>query len=180
MRRSKAWREYARISTARSTACWAITTQSAWCPDSRRWESGCCSTSARSFRATEKRIYLAGIDDAHYYRVDNIEKAASEIPNDGFSILLSHTPEIYRQAAHAGFDLLLSGHTHGGQICLPGSIPITLDSYCRGTWARGLEIHDMMGYTSVGVGSSIVPVRINCPPEITCITFDAPDHAHSR
>jgi len=46
-----------------------------------------------------QRIYLAGIDDAHYYRVDNIEKAASEIPNDGFSILLSHTPEIYRQAA---------------------------------------------------------------------------------
>src|SRR5260370_29248144 len=63
----------------------------------------------------DQLIYLAGIDDAHYYRVDNIEKAASEIPDNGFSILLSHTPEIYRQAAHAGFDLLLSGHTHGGQ-----------------------------------------------------------------
>ena len=73
-------------------------------------------------------IYLAGIDDAHFYRVDNIEKAASGIPHDAFSILLSHTPEIYRQAAHAGFDLLLSGHTHGGQICLPGSIPLTLGS----------------------------------------------------
>ena len=59
-------------------------------------------------------IYLAGIDDAHFYRVDNIEKAASGIPHEAFSILLSHTPEIYRQAAHAGFDLLLSGHTHGG------------------------------------------------------------------
>ena len=75
----------------------------------------------------DQAIYLAGIDDAHYYRVDNIEKTASEIPNNGFSILLSHTPEIYRQAAHGGFDLLVSGHTHGGQICLPGSIPITLD-----------------------------------------------------
>jgi len=42
-------------------------------------------------------IYLAGIDDAHYYRADNIDKAASDIPQDGFSILLSHTPEIYRQ-----------------------------------------------------------------------------------
>ena len=51
----------------------------------------------------EQAIYLAGIDDAHYYRVDNIEKAASEIPDNGFSILLSHTPEIYRQAAHGGF-----------------------------------------------------------------------------
>ena len=82
-------------------------------------------------------IYLAGIDDAHYYRVDNIEKAVSKIPHDGFSILLSHTPEVYRQAAHAGFDLLLSGHTHGGQICLPGSIPITLDWSSPGTWDRG-------------------------------------------
>jgi uncharacterized protein len=113
-------------------------------------------------------IYLAGIDDAHYYRVDNIEKAAADIPHDGFSILLSHTPEVYRHAAHAGFDLLLSGHTHGGQICLPGSIPITLDSVLprhmgSGTW----KYHDMVGYTSVGAGSSIVAVRINCFPEIT-------------
>jgi predicted MPP superfamily phosphohydrolase len=53
---------------------------------------------------------LAGIDDAHYYRADNIEKAASNIP-DAFCILLSHIPEVYRHAAHAGFDLLLSGHT---------------------------------------------------------------------
>ena len=82
----------------------------------------------RTILRGDQLIYLAGIDDAHYYRVDNIEKAASEIPENGFSILLSHTPEIYRQAAHAGFDLLLSGHTHGGQICLPGSTPITLDS----------------------------------------------------
>jgi predicted MPP superfamily phosphohydrolase len=113
-------------------------------------------------------IHIAGIDDAHFYRVDNIEKAAAGIPDEAFSILLSHTPEIYRQAAHAGFDLLLSGHTHGGQICLPGGIPITLDSnlpraFGSGAWKYG----NMAGYTSVGAGSCIVPVRFNCPPEIT-------------
>jgi uncharacterized protein len=113
-------------------------------------------------------IYLAGIDDAHFYRVDNIEKAASSIPHEAFSILLSHTPEIYRQAAHAGFDLLLSGHTHGGQICLPGSIPLTLGSVLPRRFGAGpWEYHTMAGYTSTGVGSSIVPVRINCLPEIT-------------
>jgi predicted MPP superfamily phosphohydrolase len=113
-------------------------------------------------------IYLAGIDDAHYFRVDNIEKAAAEIPHDGFSVLLSHTPEIYRQAAHAGFDLLLGGHTHGGQICLPGSIPITLDSVLpRYMGAGAWKYHGMIGYTSVGAGTAIVPVRINCLPEIT-------------
>jgi predicted MPP superfamily phosphohydrolase len=115
-----------------------------------------------------QRIHLAGIDDAHYFRVDNIEKAAWQIPEDEVSILLSHTPEIYRQAAHANFNLLLSGHTHGGQICLPGSIPVTLDSVLprrmgAGAWAY----HDMFGYTSVGAGSSIIAARLNCPPEIT-------------
>jgi len=116
----------------------------------------------------DERIHLAGIDDAHYYRVDNIEKAAARIPHDEFSILLSHTPEIYRQAANADFDLLLSGHTHGGQICLPGSVPITLDSKLpRRMGAGPWTYKKMAGYTSVGAGSCIVAVRLNCPPEIT-------------
>jgi uncharacterized protein len=115
-----------------------------------------------------QHLYLAGIDDAHYYRVDNIEKAASQIPDGEVSILLSHTPEIYRQAAHADFDLLLSGHTHGGQICLPGAIPITLDSVLPRRMGSGpWRYRGMTGYTSVGVGSCIVTARINCPPEIT-------------
>ena len=61
--------------------------------------------------------------------MDNIEKAASQIPDNDFAILLSHTPEVYRQAADADFDLMLSGHTHGGQICLPGSIAIKLERF---------------------------------------------------
>ena len=123
-----------------------------------------CETIVRG----DQHIHLAGVDDAHYYRADNIEKAASGIPHGEFSILLSHTPEIYPQAAQAGFQVMLSGHTHGGQICLPGSVPFTLDSVlprrmAAGPWKYG----PMTGYTSVGVGSSIVPVRLNCLPEIT-------------
>jgi uncharacterized protein len=115
----------------------------------------------------DQRIYLAGIDDAHYYRVDNMERAVVHIPHGAFSILLSHTPEIFRQAAHADFRVLLSGHTHGGQICLPGSIPMTLDAKLPRRLGSGAwNYHDMDGYTSVGAGSSVVPVRFNCPPEI--------------
>jgi uncharacterized protein len=89
-------------------------------------------------------------------------------PPDEFSILLSHTPEVYQQAAHAEFDLLLSGHTHGGQICLPGRIPLSLDSVLPRRFGAGpWRYHDMQGYTSVGAGCSIVPARFNCPPEIT-------------
>jgi uncharacterized protein len=116
----------------------------------------------------EQRIHIAGIDDAHYYRVDNIEKAASQFPHDEFSILLSHTPEIYRQAAHADFNLLLCGHTHGGQICLPGGFPIILDSVLPRRMGSGAwRYHNMVGYTSVGAGSVIVSVRLNCLPEMT-------------
>jgi uncharacterized protein len=122
-----------------------------------------CAVIARG----EERLHLAGIDDAHYYRVDNIEKVAAQIPEGEPAILLSHTPEIFRQAAHAGFALLLSGHTHGGQICLPGGIPITLDSALPRRFGRGpWRFRDMAGYTSVGAGSCIEPVRLNCPPEI--------------
>jgi hypothetical protein len=113
-------------------------------------------------------IHLVGVDDAHFYRMDNLEKASAGIPSEAFTVLLTHTPEIYRQASHAGFDLLLSGHTHGGQICLPGRIPVTLDSVLPRSFGSGpWQYHDMIGYTSAGAGCTGVPVRFNCPPEIT-------------
>jgi uncharacterized protein len=121
-----------------------------------------------------QRIHLAGIDDANFYQVDNIEKAAAGIPHNEFSILISHTPEIYRHAAHTGFDVLISGHTHGGQICLPGGTPLTLHSDLpRYMGAGSWTYHDMIGYTSRGAGSSVVPVRFNCPPEINLHHFQS-------
>lgn len=119
-------------------------------------------------------IHLIGIDDAHYYRVDSIAMAGQGVPDGGVSILLSHTPEIYRQAAHAGIDLMLCGHTHGGQICLPGGTPVTLDAKCpRYMGAGAWRYRDMQAYTSAGAGCSIVPVRLNCPPEIVVHTLHA-------
>jgi uncharacterized protein len=121
-----------------------------------------------------ERIHLAGIDDAHFYQSDSIEKAAAGIPREEFSILISHTPEVYKDAAHAGFDVMISGHTHGGQICLPGGIPITLDSRLpRHMGAGPWKYSHLSGYTSVGAGSSVVPVRFNCPPEITLHHFQS-------
>jgi uncharacterized protein len=121
-----------------------------------------------------ERLYLAGIDDAHFFGVENFEKALDGVPVEGVTVLLSHTPEVYRQAAHAGVDLFLCGHTHGGQICLPGRIPLLLDAriprrFGRGSW----RYRDMLGYTSPGAGTSIVEVRLNCPPEITLHTLEA-------
>jgi predicted MPP superfamily phosphohydrolase len=113
-------------------------------------------------------LYLAGIDDAHYFRTHSLHHAAEAIPHGACAVLLSHTPEPYRNAAHVGFGLMLCGHTHGGQICLPGGWPLLTDSnapraFARGAWRYG----PMQGYTSVGCGSSVVDVRLNCLPEVT-------------
>ena len=119
-------------------------------------------------RRQGEAIYLAGIDDPHYYRADNIEKAGDDIPEGALSILLAHSPEIYRHAAHADFDVMLCGHTHAGQMCLPGGYPVMCNAdcprdYCAGAWTY----HGLSGYTSAGSGACVVDLRINCPPEIT-------------
>lgn len=113
-------------------------------------------------------IRLAGTDDPHYYETDNLDKALEGISDDEFTILLTHSPEIARKAAFAGVDLYLCGHTHAGQICLPGGRPLVANSRCRpdrisGRW----QLEEMQGYTSPGAGTSSVNVRFNCPPAIT-------------
>lgn len=113
-------------------------------------------------------IYLSGIDDPHYFRADNLEKTTQGIPEQSLSILLTHSPEIYQHAAYADVDLLLCGHTHGGQICLPGGIPIMCNAKCPRAMCRGnWRFRQLQGYTSLGSGSCMVDVRLNCPAEIT-------------
>ena len=110
----KAWRAW-RTSRIRYTVSWEITIRSAWSPAWKKWASECCSTEPRrSFAGISASIWRGSTTPTTI--ASKIEKAASQYPHDEFSILLSHTPEIYRQAAHADFNLLLSGHTHGGQI----------------------------------------------------------------
>src|SRR5262245_11770667 len=121
-----------------------------------------------SIKQDGQDLHVAGIDDAHFYRLENYRRAAQQIPRHETSILLSHTPEAYRQAADAGFDLMLCGHTHGGQICLPGGFPILTEATSPRRFARGAwRYHEMIGYTSVGAGTCIVDVRLNCRPEVT-------------
>jgi predicted MPP superfamily phosphohydrolase len=113
-------------------------------------------------------VFLSGVDDAHFYETHNFQKALSSVPQDAFSILLSHTPESYRVAAACGYDLMFSGHTHGGQICLPGGFPVITNANCPRRMVRGnWSYRNLVGYTSPGTGSGGVPARFFCPPEIT-------------
>lgn len=115
-----------------------------------------------------KKLWIAGIDDPHFYKTHDLTKVRSEIPGEDCGILLSHSPEPYAAAESLGFDLQLSGHTHGGQLCLPGGIPLIVPckigkNFVRGAWKYG----KLQGYTSPGTGSCGVAARLNCPPEVT-------------
>lgn len=115
-------------------------------------------------------IWVVGLDDPHYYGCDDLPGALKDVPDDGFKLLLVHTPEIIQEAADAGVSLYLCGHTHGGQICLPLIGPLLTNANCARKYTRGAwEFQGVKGYTNVGVGSSGVPVRFHCPPEIAVI-----------
>ncbi len=117
------------------------------------------------------RITVAGTDDTYYFYTD---KAMDVLEQDagGFKICLSHTSELCDVAARNNFKLYLCGHTHGGQICLPGGKPVISHQKSsalkvKGLWKEG----EMTGYTSRGVGVSGIPLRFNCSPEVTIVTL---------
>jgi hypothetical protein len=117
-------------------------------------------------------IWLLGLDDVHYYETGDLEKAVRLAPTNAVRILLVHSPEIIPEASAAGMDLYLCGHSHGGQICLPGGRPII--THCRGprSYKAGPWQHQTMrGFTSRGVGTSLFPIRLFCDPEIIIHTL---------
>jgi predicted MPP superfamily phosphohydrolase len=89
------------------------------------------------------------VDDAHYYGCDDLAQAVQAVPSNAFRLLLAHTPEMFAEAAKAGIDLYLTGHTHGGQICLPWIGSLVMNAACPREYTRGHWRHGgMQGYTS--------------------------------
>ena len=118
-----------------------------------------------------QHIHLTGTDDVHYFHSPAAHRALEAAPA-GFRIALIHSAELAGVAADKGFHLYLCGHTHSGQICLPGGRPVLTHlkvhkEYARGRWRHG----EMTGYTSAGLGVSGIPVRYNCRGEVTLVTL---------
>lgn len=117
------------------------------------------------------RVHITGVDDPYYYYTDQALTALEKSP-DGFKIAIIHTPSLYDVAAENGYRLYLCGHTHGGQICLPGGYPVIVHlkhgrKYYRGLW----RFKEMTGYTSQGCGTIGIPIRFNTESEVTLITL---------
>ncbi|MBW2368429.1 MAG: metallophosphoesterase [Deltaproteobacteria bacterium] len=114
-------------------------------------------------------LQLTGVDDPHDY-LTPMAIRSMKLSGSHCKVLLAHSPELYQPAEACGFSLYLCGHTHGGQICLPGGIAIltftnTGRHFYRGLWRYGA----MAGHTSPGCGAVKIPIRFNCPPEITVL-----------
>ncbi len=110
-------------------------------------------------------LWLAGVDDPVTGRHD-LDAALAEAPADEPVVLLSHMPDVHREAPPA-VRLVVAGHTHGGQVCLPGFGPLVTLSRLPRHQAHGL--HESAGrrlFVTAGVGTTGLPIRFARPPEI--------------
>lgn len=115
-----------------------------------------------------EQIWLSGIDDPHFFESHDVKRARQTVPDNRFAIMFSHSPGTYLEVEAAGYQFMLSGHTHGGQICLPGGYAISGHVKApRKMWRGAWQHESLKGYTSAGTGTGTVPLRFNCPPELT-------------
>lgn len=116
-----------------------------------------------------KYIYLLGVDDPDSKK-DDLPKAMIGAEENIPKILLAHSPDIVDNLRGEKVDLILVGHTHGGQIRIPFVKPFWVPTKNRGKYASGLfEIGNAILYVNRGIGMAALPVRFNCPPEIAVI-----------
>jgi uncharacterized protein len=119
-----------------------------------------------------KRLWIAGVDDILEGKPD-LELALRGIPSAEPVILLAHEPDWADHVSRHPVDLQLSGHSHGGQVRLPLVGPLFLPTLAK-KYPWGLhQVGRLTLYTNVGLGTIRLPVRLNCPPEVTLFTLRA-------
>ncbi len=121
------------------------------------------------FERGGERLRIVGTDDVHYYYTDQ-SLHALEVAAEGCTVALVHSPELYDAAAEAGVDLYLCGHTHGGQIVLPGGMaPLKHLRAGRHLFSGQWRHRQMHGITNCGAGTSGIPVRFNTRGEVLAL-----------
>lgn len=119
-----------------------------------------------------ENLHFCGVDDIWEGDV-RLDVVIAQLSDDSAAILLAHEPDFADTSAATGrFDLQVSGHSHGGQVVLPLLGPPVLP-YLGRKYPGGLyHVGTMFQYTSRGVGTAQLPVRFNCPPEITVFVLE--------
>jgi predicted MPP superfamily phosphohydrolase len=139
-----------------------------------------------AFKKNGASLYLLGIDDKDADGISNyiegksaphVEATYSGIPENAATILMNHKPYLFEEYAKTNIGLMLSGHTHGGQIVLArfGKTIITPSAFAskfiEGMYTPEMSSSKSQMYVSRGIGTVALPMRLNCPPEITQITL---------
>ncbi len=127
-----------------------------------------------TLRRAGRALHLCGLDDIRHGDV-RLDYVVAQLKDDDAAILLVHEPDFADVSAATGkFDLQVSGHTHGGPIALPLLGPPVLPLGGR-KYPSGLyQVGSMFQYTNRGVGVDRMPIRWNCPAEITVFELESP------
>lgn len=126
---------------------------------------------------SDEPLYLAAVD-SRWANQDDVSAALQGIPEGAPRVVLMHNPDTYELFPPSSAPLAVAGHTHGGQMRLPNSpqwswLKLTQkDKVFADGWARGYGEAGNNLYINVGIGMSIVPLRIFCPPELTLFTLE--------
>src|SRR6266545_2076118 len=119
------------------------------------------------FEKNGSAFWLAGVDDT-MVGLEDLPLALAGSQVDEFKLLLAHNPVILRRAARAGVDLVLSGHTHGGQVSLRSER--SASGRPRRRLLKGLARQgETQIYVTRGLGTVVLPVRFGCPPEVSLL-----------
>ena len=114
------------------------------------------------------RFWLGGIDDV-LGGTSDLSSTLHSVPSDEAVVLMAHEPDYADFVASYAVDLQLSGHTHGGQVKIPFLRPLYLPELAK-KYVQGLfQVRGLALYTNAGIGTVQLPVRWNCPPEVTLL-----------
>jgi uncharacterized protein len=126
---------------------------------------------SRAIQQNGSRLWFCGLDSL--VGQPNTDLALRSVPKDEAVVLLVHEPDFADEASRLAVDLQLSGHSHGGQVWLPGIgapwLPEGARKYPRGQYTVGA----LPLYTNIGLGTIRMPIRLNCTPEVTLFTLRA-------
>jgi uncharacterized protein len=126
-----------------------------------------------TLRRREARLHIAGVDDV-MVGADHLPGVLTRLPSAETAVLLAHEPDFADISAASGrFSLQLSGHSHGSQIVLPVRGPLIRGPYFRKYPIGRYEVNGMTLYTTRGIGTHVLRLRVNCPPEIALLTLHA-------
>jgi hypothetical protein len=127
-----------------------------------------------ALRARGAHLWMVGVDDL-WYGADDLPAALRHVPSRDAKILLCHNPIGVRQAAEHGVDLVLSGHTHGGQVRLPVVGSVYGRSKLGERFVEGWNrLNGTQIYISRGIGKVLLPIRVGCPSEIALLRLCRP------